>query len=174
MTRCPARDGAPCERTCGDFDGRGTRWRDAGPEVGIEFSYYCQDRVFEMTGAERFERNVPQVIIDEALKGRPRPAPSRQELRAICAKALDTPESAWSNRDSYAATKQLGEAYALLSAGCEILSIERDDKLHTWWVTIASKGFNYFEGTVDGMGEKDEDRFYVPFIERVITGEDWY
>jgi hypothetical protein len=173
MTRCPARNGGLCERDCGDFDGRGTRWDDELP-VAMELSYWCQDLVHPMSSRERFERGVPDAISAAADEGRPEPTPDRAQLIAICERALETQESTWHNRDSYSATKQLGEAYALLKAGCEIATIQRDDRLRTWWVTIYSKGFDYFEGTVDGMGEKDDDRFYIPFASKVITGQDWY
>lgn len=106
-------------------------------------------------------------------KPKAKTAPTREELLAICERALATPEAAWCNRDSSSATRQLGEAYALLKAGCDF-HVSRDDGLHTWWVTITYRGFNYFEGDYDGMGPLDYERFYIPLAERVVDGEDWY
>lgn len=100
--------------------------------------------------------------------------PDRAALLDICERALSTPQSAWRDRDSASATRQLGEAYALLKAGCEFYITERDTRLNTWWVTIEYRGFDYFEGTFDGMGPLDHERFYIPFAERLVDGEDWY
>jgi len=42
---------------------------------------------------------------------------TREELIALCEAAL-VPESEWRNRDSAGAQRQIGEAWALLRAGC--------------------------------------------------------
>jgi len=102
-----------------------------------------------------------------------RELPTREDLLEICERALVTPESAWSDRDSSSATRQLGEAYALLKAGCTFY-VEKESKHNAWWVHIEFRGFNYFEGDSDGMGPLDDDRFYIPLAERVVEGKDWY
>jgi len=99
--------------------------------------------------------------------------PTREDLLAICERALTTPYIAWRNRDSSSAVRQLGEAHALLKAGCEFF-VKPDERLHTWWVTVTYPGFEYFEDGYDGMGPLDDERFYIPFAERVKDGEDWY
>lgn len=96
--------------------------------------------------------------------------PTREELIAICESAF-TPESEWSDRDSSAAHRQLGECYALLKAGCEFwVRTERN----TNWVSIEFRGFDAFEYGDDGP--LDHDRYYVPTAERVAAnpGKDWY
>lgn len=99
--------------------------------------------------------------------------PSRDDLLAICERALTTPVARWMNRDSSSAVRQLGEAYALLKAGCEFWATP-DERLRTWWVTVEFPGFDWFEGGSDGRGPLDHERFYIPFAERVRDGEDWY
>lgn len=99
--------------------------------------------------------------------------PTREMLLELCERALSVPQSSWSNRDSSAATRQLGEAYALLRAGCEF-DVRRDGR--TYWVRITYHGFDYFEGSYDGPGFPDDERFYVPTAERLdeSAGRDWY
>lgn len=96
----------------------------------------------------------------------------REALLALCERGF-VPQERWRDRDSSSAQQQLGECYALLRAGCEFyVRTERD----THWVTIEYKGFAYFEGTYDGMGPLDHDRYYVPTAERLAAADDgdWY
>lgn len=100
--------------------------------------------------------------------------PDREELIALCDRALAVSQDDWSNRDTARATMQLGQAYALLRAGCDFYIT--DLKMGSWWVTITYKGFDYFEGTFEGMGPLDDDSFYIPTLERLdsVQGKDWY
>ena len=106
------------------------------------------------------------------------PEPTRDELLALIDRAW-VPQEHWRNRDSQDAQKQLGEAYALLKAGCDF-QIDRSPDLNrggrTVWVHIQSQGFDYFEGTFDGLGPLDDDLFYIPTAERLdeSAGRDWY
>jgi hypothetical protein len=96
----------------------------------------------------------------------------RDVLLALCERGF-VPQEHWYNRDTSAAQRQLGECYALLKAGCEFtVHTERD----THWVTVTYRGFDFFEGTYDGMGSLDDERFYVPTAERLdrSPGRDWY
>lgn len=100
---------------------------------------------------------------------------TREELIALCEDAI-RPESAWRDRDSESAHRQVGEAWALLRAGCEF-TIECDDPAtndKTIWVRIVSAGFQYFEWGEDEF--KRSEVFYIPTRERLNSaGEgDWY
>lgn len=98
--------------------------------------------------------------------------PTRDELVSLCEDAV-RPESAWRNRDSEEAHRQLGQAWALLKAGCEF-HIGADSDERTLWVYITSKGFEYFEwGDVDALRK---DHFYIPTRERLdaVGDGDWY
>lgn len=98
---------------------------------------------------------------------------TREALIALC-EAASRPESAWHDRDSEQAQRQVGELWVLLRAGCAF-EVDRDfapstnDK--TLWVRTLSKGFNYFE-----MGEMREDHFYLPTRARLdsVGEKDWY
>lgn len=98
---------------------------------------------------------------------------TRDELVAICEQAF-VPEEQWSDRDSSGAQRQLGEAYALLRAGCQF--IERRDmggpEGRTIWLAIEFKGFGYF----DYGGPQDDETYYLPTQERLdaAAGRDWY
>lgn len=111
---------------------------------------------------------------------------TREQLIGLCEQAR-CPEERWSDRDSASAQRQLGEAWALLSAGCTFLVLPNRGRPEphsshlvtdeqTIWVSIESKGFNYFEGDSDGLGPLDEDSFYLPTDARLSAadGEDWY
>lgn len=67
---CP-KTGAPCARTCHDYDGRGTHvdvMLTATPETPVpwEFSYWCQEKVRAMSPGDRAASLVPAVIAAEA------------------------------------------------------------------------------------------------------------
>lgn len=98
---------------------------------------------------------------------------TRDELIAICEQAI-SPQSTWHDRDSEGATRQLGECWALLKAGCDYRMSKEEpcvtDK-YIIWIEIVSKGFDYFE-----IGELREDTFYLPTPTRLAAraGKDWY
>jgi hypothetical protein len=99
----------------------------------------------------------------------------RDRLIAICERAF-VPEDKWHDRDSEKAQRQLGECYALLRAGCEV-SIDEEQMAKgdfggkTLWVSVRSKGFNFFE-----IGEMREETYYLPTEARLdeAAGGDWY
>lgn len=101
---------------------------------------------------------------------------TREDLIALCEDGV-RPERVWSNRDSQGAHAKLGEAWALLKAGCEFhVHGEGDDPApdeETIWLTIRSRGFQAFELGSEYM---DEDLYYLPTRERLeCVGErDWY
>lgn len=105
----------------------------------------------------------------------------RKELIKLCEDAI-RPQRAWRDRDSDAAHRQVGEAWALLRAGCEFQittgevdggerTLPTDDE--TIWLRIISKGFNYFEM---GEGYETIDNFYIPTRARLdkVGDKDWY
>ena len=68
---------------------------------------------------------------------------------------------------------QLGQAYALLRAGCAwMLDRSMDGGNHTIWVRIKYKGFGHF----DHGGQMDSELFYLPSESRLddANGRDWY
>lgn len=100
---------------------------------------------------------------------------SREHLIELCTDGV-VPQGQWSNRDTAGAQRQLGEARALLAAGCEFHVIHRgsltsDEK--TIWVEITWNGFSYFEY---GGNATDDDTFYIPTRARLdaVAGGDWY
>lgn len=101
--------------------------------------------------------------------------PTRDQLLAICRKA-SVPQEKWYNRDSAAAQMQLGQAYALLNAGCDY-SVRQERE--TYWVRIEYRGFDWFEGGFDPHDRDsylDHEEFYLPTRERLESnsGSDWY
>ena len=101
---------------------------------------------------------------------------TREKLIEICEKAT-VKESDWNNRDSADAQRQLGEAWALLKAGCEFFvrtsgNCATDTK--TIWIEIESLGFKYFE--CGSTNSKDSETYYLPTEERLAdrAGKDWY
>jgi hypothetical protein len=109
---------------------------------------------------------------------------TREGLIALCEQGR-VPQTEWMNRDTATAQRQMGEAWALLSAGCkyEILrekgGMGSDDNI--WWIRIWSEGFDFHEG---GFGDDPEERddaldvenYYLPTAERLAkrAGKDWY
>lgn len=99
---------------------------------------------------------------------------TRKKLIEICERAL-VPESKWSDRDSEVAQKRIGEAWALLRAGCSYQVVYEDDLISTndstIWIKIRSKGFEYFEG--EG---KNVETFYLPTEKHLNNAQqgDWY
>jgi len=99
------------------------------------------------------------------------PLPTKEELLELCERAASVPVSKWCNRDTPAATEQLGQAWAFLKAGCEY-SLKYDDRLQTWWIDISHPTFATFEY---GWNE-DTETFYIPTKSRLDerNGKDWY
>lgn len=100
---------------------------------------------------------------------------AREDLIALCEEAI-RPESVWRNRDSAGAHRQVGEAWALLKAGCDfglIRSGSLTTDMNTIWVEISYRGFNAFEY---GSDHNEADTFYIPTAGRLSrAGEgDWY
>ncbi|MFL0172458.1 hypothetical protein [Mycobacterium sp. SMC-13] len=101
---------------------------------------------------------------------------TREELLGICRDGF-VPQEKWNDRDSARAQMQLGQAYALLSAGCDYsVRPERE----TLWVRIEYRGFDWFEGGYDYDEPRDayldHNEFYLPTRERLTqnAGSDWY
>ena len=102
---------------------------------------------------------------------------TREELLAICRDGF-VPQAKWDNRNSARAQMQLGQAYALLTAGCDY-SVHHENQ--TLWVRIIFRGFDWFEG---GYEPEPDDRdwylenkeFYLPTRDRLTqrNGGDWY
>lgn len=102
--------------------------------------------------------------------------PERAELIECCEYGF-VEEDAWWDRDSASAQRQLGEAYALLRAGCDY-KIAKDPPSggDTWWVEITFKGFGYFDSG-DGPEDRETETFYLPTMKRIRErgeGKDWY
>lgn len=57
--------------------------------------------------------------------------PTREDLLALCERAF-VPHDRWRNRDSSSAQRQLGEAYALLKAGCDFYVSGKSDTGTLW------------------------------------------
>lgn len=105
---------------------------------------------------------------------------TREALIALCHTAV-VPQERWHDRDSSSAQKQIGEACALLGAGCRFRvrfpapgtganACVTNDK--TIWIDITSHGFDWFES-----GDSDDtDTYYIPTPERLAraAGRDWY
>ena len=109
---------------------------------------------------------------------RPKVDYTREELIAICEDAIVQQEK-WRDRDSGGAHVKVGQAWALLSAGCEF-SIRGGTghcctDAETIWLDIWWHGFEWFEyGSADGRDE--DDLFYLPTparLEKTAHG-DWY
>ena len=94
----------------------------------------------------------------------------REQLIVLCEKAIVT-EDKWRNRDSCDAQLQIGEAWALLRAGCPFELRSEDITEHTVWIDITSKGFGYWEN-----GNLSTKCFYIPTEKRLkeANGGDWY
>lgn len=101
---------------------------------------------------------------------RPTDVPDRDALLELCERAF-VPQSDWANRDSSSAQRQLGEAYALIKAGCDVTVY--DLKHDSWWVAIAFEGFDAFEY---GREHTTTESFYIPTRGRLdqAAGKDWY
>jgi hypothetical protein len=97
---------------------------------------------------------------------------TRQHLIDLCERGV-VPHEHWHNRDTAGAQRQLGEALALLRAGCD-WRIADDPKSNerTLWVEITFHGFGYF----DWDDAPDTETFYIPTDKRLreVDGRDWY
>ena len=103
--------------------------------------------------------------------------PTRDDLLALCRDAF-LPQEKWTDRDTARCQQQLGEAYALLMAGCDF-SARPGHRGLMIDIRIEFRGFNWFEGGFDyedrDMYLSHED-FYLPTRERLdaVNGGDWY
>ena len=97
---------------------------------------------------------------------------TREDLIALCTDGV-VPHDRWRNRDTSSAQRQLGEACALLAAGCEYF-IEREIQLSAYWVHITFRGFGSFE--YGDEAPLEEERFYIPTRLSLdnAAGGDWY
>lgn len=103
------------------------------------------------------------------------PEYTREELISLCERGV-VPCEKWSNRDTADAQRQLGEALALLRAGCAFRDRGRSGTYcvtdeRTVWVDITFDGFNHF----DWGGLPDKETFYIPTAKRLAdsAGRDW-
>jgi hypothetical protein len=91
------------------------------------------------------------------------------------------PEAKWTNRDSAAAVRQLGDCLALLRAGCDFTIRTHENSrsgdpcvtdARTIWVDITFRGFAAFEHD----GPLENETYYIPTQERIDAagGGDWY
>ena len=96
--------------------------------------------------------------------------PDRETLIAIC-EAGWVRQDKWNDRDSCASQRQLGEAYALLKAGCDFVIADDITYPETIYIKILMEGFSFHED-----GEKEVDVFYLPTMKRIeeAKGNDWY
>lgn len=101
---------------------------------------------------------------------------SRDALIALCRRGV-VPVDQWRDRDSAGAQKQLGEALALLEAGCDFRQASHaEPTTSTIWIMITYPGFNAFEYGRDDIANHDDDLFYIPTLDRLerAAGGDWY
>ena len=104
--------------------------------------------------------------------------PTREELIDLCTRGV-VPQEHWYNRDTAGAQRQLGEALALLKAGCdfheEVSHYMKSDS-NTIWVRIEFPGFNAFEYGPADRSTWESETFYIPTADRLYEakGKDWY
>lgn len=100
----------------------------------------------------------------------------RQDLIKLCEDGIVSCKK-WGNRDTSDAQRQLGEAWALLKAGCDFEILQEKDGLNTSdktvWVKIRFTDFSGFE---NGYPNNAADIFYLPTIARLTENKnsDWY
>ena len=116
---------------------------------------------------------------------------TREDLITLCERAI-VPEKWWMNRDTASMHINIGEAWALLKAGCDFTVITQENAEvlkggscvtddDTIWLYIYATGFKWFE---DIWAENDEERasskdqylHYIPTAKRLdeVDGGDWY
>ena len=98
---------------------------------------------------------------------------TREQLVSICERAI-VPENEWGNRDSGDAHRQLGEAWALLKAGCPYRVLHDEDlntNDKTIWLEISYDGFGSVES---GEHHLESETFYLPTEEHLKREGDWY
>ena len=114
-----------------------------------------------------------QLIKPKKIQYIPAEPPTREELIALCLDGF-VPQERWNDRDSAAAHRQLGQAMALLSAGCDF-DVVPSGKVFR--VFIEFRGFDWFEGGFDHEDRYlSDESFYVPTRARLdeVGGGDWY
>lgn len=104
---------------------------------------------------------------------------TREKLIEICEKAI-VPVEKWGNRDTPEAQLKVGQAWALLKAGCDfevlIKRLENDRCVtdeETIWISIKHPAFWTYDGDPDHL---DEENFYLPTEKtlKASKGRDWY
>lgn len=101
---------------------------------------------------------------------------SREELIELCDRGV-VPVANWTNRDSADAQRQLGEARALLAAGCDFEFVSNPAQTdETIWIEIEYPGFNAFEEGRHDREHWSTDLAYIPTAARLDRrdGKDWY
>ena len=108
-----------------------------------------------------------------------KPRYTRADLIEICERAI-VPHDKWTDRDTPRSQTRVGEAWALLKAGCDFdvtykPRYERDGCVtddQTIWLEITHDDF----GTFDWGGPQEVETFYLPTPKRIDAheGRDWY
>ncbi|ROZ88986.1 hypothetical protein [Gordonia sp. OPL2] len=133
-----------------------------------------REEAFARVLAAKNLRRTHQQFLDDLHPPKPPAELTREELIELCTDGV-VPHEKWRDRDTAGAQIQLGQARALLAAGCKYhilvdgrLSSDND----TVWVEITWNGFGHF----DYGGEPDDKTFYIPQRRRLdrIDGGDWY
>lgn len=114
---------------------------------------------------------------------------TRIELIDICERAF-VPQSDWSDRDSASSQMKVGQALALLKAGCHYQIKTKENvsdgsrcitDSDTIWIQFWVKDFSWFEyhdeeaNEIEGNNKADY-HFYLPTDKRLkkTKGKDWY
>jgi len=111
---------------------------------------------------------------------------TREKLIEICESAF-VQQTNWRNRDSASAQIQLGQAFALLKAGCDFDIKYTKEKTgchtneETIWIQFYVHDFSYFEYQMNEDPEyrgsdSNDYHFYLPTRQRLdeVKGADWY
>lgn len=96
---------------------------------------------------------------------------TREILIGLCEDGIRD-QHHWYDRDSESATRQLGEAWSLLKAGCDFKVKEAREK--TVRIEVFNiEGFQYHELGLEGL---NSDHFYIPTRARLeaVGDGDWY
>lgn len=117
-------------------------------------------------------------LMDAAREGVRPTSWTREDLIGLCRDGV-LPQEKWSDRDTARAQMQLGQAWALLLAGCDFRARLGHRGLVVD-VRVEYRGFQWFEGGFDYADDRDmyldHEDFYVPTRARLtaVDGRDWY
>lgn len=133
------------------------------------------DKVCEYKGWEPYilsEGKISEdelVTFDDEFKKDSETILTRERLIELCEKAI-VDESKWDDRDSSAAQMNIGQAWALLKAGCEYQITSHNKEYIN--LDISYKDFGSFERSKPNETES----FYIPSEDRLkyFGGNDWY